>query len=139
MNSYNPQNGLPFGGNTEGGRLQRKGFPATINKSSTSYICTYPTSIQSTITPASGNRTNDLALGCARGITADRVQALLDKKITKNFSTETARILQLQQNILLENPDSPTPIPIVIQRCPPLAPPPAPPPRACILSKSQKY
>jgi len=141
--SHNPLNGLPLGGNTEGGRLSVKSRACSVinNKPYIPY-CKHPTSIQAPITPASGNRTVDLSLGCgvSKGVTADRVQELLARgSMKKNYSSETARILQLQQDILLANPPPATPIPIVIQACPPLPAPPGPPAPICILSKSQKY
>ena len=128
--SYKPLNGLPLGGNTEGGRLQRElalcnGY---VNKPSSPYCCNpYKTTVQATITQASGNRTSDLELGCdVRGITAERVQEIL-RKSRNNFSSETSRIMSREQNTIGCNPRSDVPIPIIIQQCPPLPPVPGPP------------
>ena len=133
--SYKPLNGLPLGGNTEGGRLQKqlalceKSY--VNNKPSLHSCCNpYKTNVQATITQASGNRTSDLELGCAGvkgGVTAERVQELLKASMTNNFSSETARITRLQQTTIACNPSPDVPIPIIIQQCPPLPPVPGPP------------
>lgn len=139
--SYKPLNGLPLGGNTEGGRLQKElaicAKSYVNNAPSSAYCCNpYKTTVQAPITQASGNRTNDLALGlCANasgvaskpGVTAERVQQLLAASMTNNFSTETERIMKLQQTTLLCNPAPDVPIPIIITQCPPLPPVPGPP------------
>jgi len=120
------------GANTEGGRLNRS-IAACVTVPSKPYRspeCNiYPTTPQAPITQASGNRTSDLALGCAGvkgGVTADRVQQLL-KTMGNNFRSETSRIEQLRQKTIACNPGSPTPVPIIIQQCPPLPPVPGPP------------
>jgi hypothetical protein len=136
--SYKPLNGLPLGGNTEGGRLQKEiaicAKSYTNNKPSSPYACNpYKTTIQPTITQASGNRTSDLALGCTGsvtgkgGVTAERVQELLKASMTNNFSSETARITRLEQKTILCNPSPAIPVPIIITQCPPLPPVPGPP------------
>lgn len=133
--SHNPLNGLPLGGNTEGGRLQKETAVCAKsyvnNKASLPYACNqYKTTVQAPITQASGNRTNDLALGCAGskgGVTAERVQQLLKASMTNNYESETARIMQLQQTTILCNPAPAVPIPIIITQCPPLPPVPGPP------------
>jgi len=130
--SYKPLNGS-LGGNTEGGRLQREiaiCAKSYSNKPSTPYTCNqYPRTVQAPITQASGNRTSDLALGCAsaKGVTAERVQALLKASMTNNYGSETERILALQQTTLLCNPAPAIPVPIIITQCPPLPPVPGPP------------
>ena len=137
--SYSPLNGLPLGGNTEGGRMSVDRAACAreqvINKPSIPYTpSVYPTTVQALITRASGSRTADLALGCGSGVsgvsgvTADRVQQLLAAKlIAVNYSSGTSRIMELQQKTILCNPAPATPIPIIAQVCPPLPPPPGPP------------
>ncbi len=137
--SYKPLNGLPLGGNTEGGRLQREiaACATYISGPSSPFVCNpYKTTVQAPITQASGNRTSDLAAGlCANasgvaskpGVTAERVQQLLAASLTRNFKSETERTMQLQQTILLCNPAPDVPIPIIVQVCPPLPPVPGPP------------
>ena len=133
--SYSPLNGLPFGGNTEGGRLDRKAEACVRERiiNNVADICipaVYPKTVQAVITPASGNRTADLALGCSRskGVTAERVQQLLAASlIAINYSSGTSRILELEQKTISCNPAPATPIPIIAQVCPPLPPVPGPP------------
>jgi len=131
-----PLNGLPLGGNTEGGRLQKEialCAKSYVNKPSTPYCCNpYKATVQATITQASGNRTDDLALGCTGrvlakgGVTAERVQELL-KSSMNNFASSTERINKLQQTTILCNPAPAFPIPIIVTQCPPLPPVPGPP------------
>ena len=125
--SYSPLNGLPLGGNTEGGRMR-----ACMTQNKVPNICVptvYPTTVQAVITRASGSRTTDLALGCGSGVsgvTADRVQQLLAAKlIAVNYSSGTSRIMELQQKTIACNSEPRRPI--IIQACPPLPPPPGPP------------
>ena len=139
--SYKPLNGLPLGGNTEGGRLQKEiavcAKSYVNNSPSSGYVCNpYHTTVQAPITQASGNRTSDLAAGlCTNaagvplkpGVTAERVQQLLAASMTKNYNSETERIMSVQQKTLLCNPASDVPIPIIITQCPPLPPVPGPP------------
>lgn len=136
--SYKPLNGLPLGGNTEGGRLQKEtslcAKSYVNNKPSTPYCCNpYKATVQATITQASGNRTDDLALGCTGsvlakgGVTAERVQELLKAAMTNNFASGTERITRLEQKTILCNPAPAFPIPIIITQCPPLPPVPGPP------------
>ena len=128
---FNPMNGS--GGNTEGGRLNRS--IAECVRVSAKPFCPadcykYPTTPQAPITQASGNRTSDLALGCAgakAGVTAERVQQLLRASMMNNFTSETSRIERLQQKTIACNPPSATPVPIIILQCPPLPPVPGPP------------
>lgn len=135
--SYKPLNGLPLGGNTEGGRLQKEtalcAKSYVNNKASSPYCCNpYKTTVQATITPASGNRTDDLTLACTGsvlakgGVTAERVQELL-KSSMNNFPSGTARITRLEQTTILCNPAPAFPIPIIVTQCPPLPPVPGPP------------
>jgi hypothetical protein len=121
------------GANTEGGRLNRS-ISACVGVSSRPFcpaVCNkYPTTPQAPITQASGNRTSDLALGCAGakgGVTAERVQQLLRASMMNNFTSETSRIERLQQKTIACNPPSATPVPIIILQCPPLPPVPGPP------------
>lgn len=141
--SSNPLNGLPLGGNTEGGRLQREQAACVhVNNSPVAtYCCSpYKETVQAPITRSSGSRTDDLALGCSRkeGVTIARAQALL-ATVGTHYKSGTERVMSIQQQVIACSATNGIPIPIVIVQCPPLPPPPAPPARACPLTKNQKY
>jgi hypothetical protein len=107
-------------------------------KASSQYCCSpYKNTVQAEITPAEGNRISDLAEGCVRGVSQDRIRQLLSGP--RSFSSQSVRIAAIQQAVLTCSPAPAVPIPIVIQQCPPLPPPPGPPAPRCILSKNQKY
>jgi hypothetical protein len=144
--SSNPLNGLPLGGNTEGGRLSKETSACTKryvnNKPVTPYCCSpyRNNTIQPIITSNSENRTIDLASGCnqRQGVSIDRVQALL-RTSGMNYSSGTERVMSIQQKTIACAGTNTIPYPIIIVQCPPLPPPPAPPARACPLTKNQKY
>ena len=145
--SSNPLNGLPLGGNTEGGRLNKEmsicAKRYVNNKPVTEYCCPpyRNNTVQPVITQNSGNRTSDLALGCSQrqGVSINRVQALLQTSGT-NYPSETARIMSVQQQtITCAGTNNDIPVPIIIVECPPLPAPPGPPARRCVLTKNQKY
>ena len=125
-------NGLPLGGNTEGGRLQREQARCQhiINKPSSPVCCSvYKNTVQAVITPNSANRTTDLALGCSGrkpGVTADRVRQLLASVKGSPYNSQGVRIAAIQQTILNCSTNL-IPSPIIVQTCPPLPPPPGPP------------
>jgi hypothetical protein len=128
--SNKPLNGLPFGGNTEGGRLQREIMRCSenyvIGKASSPYCCPpYKKTIQAEITSAESNRISDLAQGCVRGVAQDRIQQLLSGP--RSFRSQSVRIAAIQQAVLTCSPQSTVPIPIITEQCPPLPPPPGPP------------
>jgi hypothetical protein len=134
-------NGLPLGGNTEGGRLQREIMRCSenyvIGKASSEYCCSpYKKTVQAEITSAESNRISDLAQGCVRGVTQDRIQQLLSGP--RYFKTHTARISAVEQSLLKCSPPPAVPIPIIAQQCPPLPPPPGPP-YICSQSRLAKY
>ena len=125
-----PLNGLPYGGNTEGGRLQKElGKAEKCYKNgnvSSPYCCSpYKKTVQAEITSAEGNRISDLAQGCVRGVTQDRIQQLLSNP--RSFQSQSVRIARIQQAVVTCSPASIVPIPIIIEQCPPLPPPPGPP------------
>jgi hypothetical protein len=143
--SSNPLNGLPLGGNTEGGRLQREQAACAKkhvdNGPVTAYCCSpYKETVQAPITPTSGSRTDDLALGCnqKQGVTIARVQALLATVGTR-YKSGTERVMSIQQQVIACSATNGIPIPIIIEQCPPLPAPPGPPARICVLTKNQKY
>ncbi len=125
-----PLNGLPLGGNTEGGRLQKEIMRCSetyfIGKASSPHCCpAYKKTIQAEITSAESNRISDLAQGCVRGVTQDRIKQLLSGP--RHFNSQSSRIAELQQRVLQCSPPSVVPIPILTEQCPPLPPPPGPP------------
>ena len=139
-----PLNGLPLGGNTEGGRLQKEIARCSqnyvIGKASSPYCCpAYNNTVQAEITSAEGNRISDLALGCykGRGVSQDRIQQLLSAP--RSFNSQSLRIASIQQSVLTCSPNPAVPIPIITVICPPLPSPPGPPAPRCILGKNQKY
>ena len=146
MSSPTPLNGLPLGGNTEGGRLNKEMSSCAKryvnNKPVTEYCCSpyRNNTVQPVITSNSGNRTSDLTVGCnqRQGVSIDRVQALL-RTSGMNYPSETARLMAIQQRVIACAPTNLIPVPIIIVECPPLPAPPAPPARACPLTKNQKY
>jgi hypothetical protein len=136
-----PLNGLPLGGNTEGGRLQVEIGKAEKcyknGNASSQYCCSpYKKTIQAEITSAESNRISDLAQGCVRGVTQERIQQLLSGP--RYFSSQTARISAVQQSLLKCSPSPAVPVPIIAEQCPPLPPPPGPP-YICSPSRVAKY
>lgn len=125
-----PLNGIPLGGNTEGGRLQVELGKAEKcyknGKASSPQCCSpYKNTIQAEITSAEGNRTSDLAQGCVRGVTQERIQQLLSGP--RSFQSQSVRIAAIQRAVVTCSPAPAVPVPIIIQQCPPLPPPPGPP------------
>jgi hypothetical protein len=136
-----PLNGLPLGGNTEGGRLQVEMGKAALcyknGNASSPYCCSpYKKTIQAEITSAEGNRISDLAEGCVRGVTQDRIKQLLSGP--RSFQSQSVRIAAKQQAVLSCSPAPAVPVPIIAQQCPPLPPPPGPP-YICSPSRVAKY
>ena len=142
-------NGLPLGGNTEGGRLQKQLMytPVVIAQQGNGAECAClakklsapPVGV--TITQSESSRTTQLTLGCsgtASSVTAERVAQLLAAP-KRNFGSEGVRIARQQQATLSCSTGSSLPNPIILQVCPPLPPPPGPPAPTCILAKNQKY
>jgi hypothetical protein len=144
-------NGLPLGGNTEGGRLQKQLMytPVVIPQKGNGAECGClakklgATVVNATITQSESSRATQLALGCSgtvSGVTAARVAELMASRLTKrNFGSEGVRIARQQQATLSCSTGSSLPNPIILQVCPPLPPPPGPPAPTCILAKNQKY
>ena len=125
-----PLNGLPLGGNTEGGRLQKelgKAWECYKNGNATSpYCCSpYKKTIQAEITSAESNRISDLAEGCVRGVTQERIQQLLSGP--RSFQSQSVRIAAIQRAVVTCSPAPTVPIPIIAEQCPGLPPPPGPP------------
>jgi hypothetical protein len=142
--SYNPLNGLPLGGNTEGGRLDREQARCaknyTVNKASSPACCSpYKNSVQATITQNSANYTSDLSLGCSvkGGVTGERVRQLLASVKGSPYNSQGVRIAAIQQAVLNCSTNL-IPSPIIIQACPPLPPPPGPP-YICRPAKNPNY
>jgi hypothetical protein len=136
-----PLNGLPLGGNTEGGRLQKelgKAEKCYKNGNAASpYCCSpYKKTIQAEITSAESNRISDLAQGCVRGVTQERIKQLLSGP--KSFQSQSVRIAAIQQAVLSCSPAPAVPIPIIAEQCPPLPPPPGPP-YVCSPSRLANY
>jgi hypothetical protein len=135
----NPLNGS--GGNTEGGRLQRKTDLCSkkyVNGNASSPFCCppYQNRVQAVITPAESTRINDLAEGCVRGVTQDRIQQLLAGP--KNYGSQAVRIAAIQTAVTSCSPQPTVPVPIIVTPCPPLPPPPGPP-YVCSPSRMARY
>lgn len=142
-------NGLPLGGNTEGGRLQKQLMhtPVVIPQKGNGAECLCLEKklgapvVNPTITQSESSRITQLTLGCSgttSSVTAARVAALLAAP-KRNFGSEGVRIARQQQATLSCSTGSSLPNPIILQVCPPLPPPPGPPAPRCILAKNQKY
>jgi len=124
----NPLNGS--GGFTEGGRLEKKIDVCSkkyVNGNASSPFCfpPYKNRVQAVITPAESTRINDLAQGCVRGVSQDRIQQLLSGP--KNYSSQDVRIAAIQKAVITCSPPPTVPVPIIVTPCPPLPPPPGPP------------
>jgi hypothetical protein len=137
----NTLNGLPLGGNTEGGRLhlhiEKCNQTQVINKVKSPYCCSpYKKTIQAEITSSEGNRISDLSLGCVRGVTQDRIQQLLSSP--RRFPSQTARLTKVQQDVINCSDRTSVPVPIITTPCPPLPPPPGPP-YICSVARIIKY
>jgi hypothetical protein len=125
-----PLNGIPLGGNTEGGRLQvelGKAWECYKNgKASSPFCCSpYKKTIQGEITSAERNRISYLTQGSVRGVTQERIKQLLSGP--RSFQSQSVRIAAIQQAVLSCSPAPTVPIPIIAEQCPPLPPPPGPP------------